>query len=202
MDVPFRREGECDACVGRHPTAWCCTTIDAGQLFGDLDPVSWGLLTRPSESKALRFGEKIPYDIVKFYRLHGLDGTRELVLIDPDTGRIVQVFVFVKTAGFRMWSLDGKPFTLNIRAGDSVKIIIQTPCREYDPETRKCRVYATRPNVCKRYPVGPGHLAGSPCAYRFVPLLSGVALTLPDGRTVPLEYKEVAHGDQDPVPAK
>jgi Fe-S-cluster containining protein len=185
MAAGWERVGSCDGCVGRHPSAYCCTTIDASTIFGVLTPEAREYLYRPSQRKILAFNRRFPWDFVRFNRLHGLDGTVPVSLEDAEGGAIV-VRIMLRTRSMEMWTDDGTPFWMRISAGDDVRFIVQLPCREYSPEDRRCKIYATRPKICRSFPSLPSQVADTPCAYRFR-LRGSITLTSSDGQKLKLK---------------
>jgi hypothetical protein len=135
-------------------------------------------LSKPTAEKRLMFVQKMDWDSVRFYRLHGLDGSEPIGLTNS-RGVGIRIYMSLNTRGIRIRAKDRETFWLPIGQRDDLKFIIQLQCKEYNRETRKCRIHPSRPDICRRWPVHPGQVQGTPCAFRFVP--EEVEMIAPDG---------------------
>lgn len=66
--------------------------------------------------------------------------------------------------------------------GASCNLLIR--CPQWDPPTRKCRIYESRPPVCRLFPITPAdlrevELSGHECGHRFEPTEKPVRIQRP-----------------------
>lgn len=63
-----------------------------------------------------------------------------------------------------------KPSELDVLRGmekvDSMTVRIPLACKEFDPETKLCKIHDTKPKVCRNYPEVVGYPIPKECKYK------------------------------------
>jgi Fe-S-cluster containining protein len=55
--------------------------------------------------------------------------------------------------------------------------LINDPCPQLEQETKRCKIYENRPQLCKDFPQEPDDITNSPCSYYFENTETGEIVT-------------------------